>query len=791
MKKLYIILSVLLTAMVSLPAQADEFDELITEPIAPDGVFIKKTVTPSDTDPSKYTIKLESFVTGATTTTYTTTPVDLMLVLDVSTSMAANCQGRPADWTLKNFVPLTTGDKISTVLHTNTSGDSNYAAVENNSTLRYRIKIGMTTYNLLYHNGRWYYGNRTAWSTSKTNPWTEYTSNSKDDIIYTDVKIDLLQEACRVFLDELKVNALGKDGVKGTADDIDIRVGISTYCGQLKTANNYNIVPVTNDANYNALIGKINNLHNNMGGSTDPSLSFDDVKNNKYPTLTNTLKGEGKSDKEISERSKVVVMFTDGKPQDGTHGNDLNYLINSAHNLKALGAKVYTIGIFDDSKAVINNNVTIEQYMSYLSSEYPNATGYSNTARGQKNTDGVTYYYEDTGAKLSEIFKSIAHNAGSAAYKLTASSTVVLDAMSTFFRLPEDLSTTGDLTVEVKTADLTGIDGYTAGQPFNSADYDRDDYQFSTTETTLTGASININQETKEVSVSGFDFSINYCGMHPKAGDDSQTELRGKKLIIYIPIEVDPENRGGAIMATNAPNSGIYQRNEETGELENIAQFNQPVLPLPNIIIRSVGLKNGESASYTIYKLKTTEVRNGDDYQFDTYADLNADGSFNIDTRFTPIHVINLQPGDYGVVSTKIKLNQEGRYLVVEDGWAYTYDLEVTKDYSANTDNRQGDANTTKLYTKSGATGTVTTNTKSANAIVRTLCQGTESDINSDPRETAPFFGKGTYFNFIYTKKDLYTKQNGNYFVGEDGIINWKTEATPTGPTEPVGPQEE
>lgn len=785
MKKLYIILSVLLTAMVSLPAQADEFDELITEPIAPDGVFIKKTVTPSDTDPSKYTIKLESFVTGATTTTYTTTPVDLMLVLDVSTSMAAS-QG--SEWLLKSYQKLTTGNNIN-ILHTTTSGTNNYQKTYDNNghssnDLRYKISINGTTYNLLYYNGSWYYGNRTAWSTSSRNPWTKYTRDSKDDIIYTDVKIDLLQEACRVFLDELRVNALGKNGKSGGGDDIDIRVGISTFCGNLMTDNNYDIVSVVD--NYDALLNKINNLHLHMGSNTDPSKALNDAYT-KYQTL-NTALGNN-----IADRSRVVVMFTDGEPTAGVDGilKSASYLkTNTADGKTAVNASLYTIGIF--GKDIDNNkagSVTIRKYMELVSSTYPNAKSTTNT--GAKNTDGITYFYEDTGAKLSEIFKSIAHNAGSAAYKLTASSTVVLDAMSTFFRLPEDLSTTGDLTVEVKTADLTGIDGYTAGQPFNSADYDRDDYQFSTTETTLTGASININQETKEVSVSGFDFSENYCGMHPKVGDDSQTELRGKKLIIYIPIEVDPENRGGAIMATNAPNSGIYQRNEETGELENIAQFNQPVLPLPNIIIRSVGLKNGESASYTIYKLKTTEVRNGDDYQFDTYADLNADGSFNIDTRFTPIHVINLQPGDYGVVSTKIKLNQEGRYLVVEDGWAYTYDLEVTNTYGAQTDNRQGNANTTKLYTKSGATGTVTTNTKSANAIVRTLCKGTESDINSDPRETAPFFGKGTYFNFIYTKKDLYTKQNGNYFVGEDGIINWKTTATPTGPTNPVDPQVE
>lgn len=667
-----------------------------------------------------YRITLDSYVTGSTTFTELTKPVDLMLVLDVSTSMAANCQGKPADWTLKTFEKLTTGDKINSVLHTNTSGDSNYSAVEGN-TLRYRIKLSNsnTVRNLLYYDGAWHYDNDGTHTSRWNGTWNTYDRNNVNDIIYTDVKIDLLQEACRVFLDELRVQMLGKDGERGTEDDVDIRVGISTFCGQLMTNNNYNIVPINVDANYNALINKINNLHNNMGGSTDPSLSFDDIKNNKYPTLTTALTGEGKTADEIAERSKVVVMFTDGKPQDGAHGGDLNYLINSAHNLKStFGAKLYTIGIFDDPGATIKNGVTINQYMSYLSSEYPDATGYSQDKLGNRNTDGIQYYYSDTGAKLSEIFQSIAQSAGADTYQVSATDAAAIDVMSSDFELPDGCSAADiTMTMWVCVATSEAPDGDELDSDGKIIKKIRDHYEFvpykvETTDTdkiydkdkpeAIVHAATSASDKDR-VIVNGFWYSKdddlkkdgngnlvlkngkpqiadngtygNWVGVHQDGN------VRGKMLSFSFDVKLKESSMGGYGLPSNESTSGIYLvKTDEDGKIvldenglpimeELVTLYPEPVVDVPSIIIIKEGLKYGDSAIFTVTRTKDASGNSlkddDDDYMKYTVILTQDDESAN---NLCYVVIKDLKAGTYEVEENTLW------------AWTYTPDLAYSTD---------------------------------------------------------------------------------------------------------------
>lgn len=106
------------------------------------------------------------------------------------------------------------------------------------------------------------------------------------------------------------------------------------------------------------------------------------------------------------DAQKVVIFFTDGTPGDyGFDADVANEAISNSKQLKEAGTLVYSIGIFDgadeDSTAEDTN-----QYMQGVSSNYPNATAY--TELGARNTDGKKYYRSAQNAgELNNIFNEI------------------------------------------------------------------------------------------------------------------------------------------------------------------------------------------------------------------------------------------------------------------------------------------------------------------------------------------------------------------------------------------------
>ena len=273
----------------------------------PDGIILDKQVSEEHPDGS-YTITLDAYATGTKITTITeeAVPCDIVLVLDVSTSMASACGSQ---YVLSNMVEFTTGDNIG-ILHTDDHNSSSNCCYKTNynSRLRYQIKIDGTMYNLAYfEKGKksstnsgggnttgsnwnkdtgWYYSkNTTLTGTDWQNNWTKYVPNA-NDIIYTDVKIDLLQKAVNEFIATVQQ--------KATSDEVTHRIGVTTYCGSLTqycditaVGNDFH-VHAGNNTNYTSqsMSAFVENLHLHMGGSTNHYEGF-----NKAVQLFNQVYG--------------------------------------------------------------------------------------------------------------------------------------------------------------------------------------------------------------------------------------------------------------------------------------------------------------------------------------------------------------------------------------------------------------------------------------------------------------------------------------------------------------------
>lgn len=123
-----------------------------------------------------------------------------------------------------------------------------------------------------------------------------------------------------------------------------------------------------------------------------------------------------------ADAKKVVVFFTDGSPtsSNGFQASVANSAINSAKSLKANGADIYTIGIFDgaDPSAVPTAEDTSNEnkFMHAVSSNYPSASS-SITNEGFRKKWVIDYgaraensgYYKSatSAAELEKIFEEI------------------------------------------------------------------------------------------------------------------------------------------------------------------------------------------------------------------------------------------------------------------------------------------------------------------------------------------------------------------------------------------------
>lgn len=324
---------------------------------------------------SDFMVGLSALSSTSNTSVTTSTPLDIVLVLDVSGSMSNN---------------LGTSYVYSETYDIRTSGwrvPTYYALDPQTGTY---VEIKKITSGPVWDPkfDHWELNGDTV------EPKTSRDDNDPDHIqFYTgsseDIsRIDALKDAASAFVDATAVQNQGINeanqhrlSVVTFSDDGDVAQGL-TACN----ANNAQTIKNTID-----------------------SLR---TRGNTYPG--NAMRSAQRALGEARDGAqKVVIFFTDGNPAPaGT--NDFNESmandgVQGALTLKNNKTKIFSIGIFegaDPGNTSTGTNNQFNAYMHAMSSNYPNATAWNQL--GEPSTDKLEYYYAATSSdELSEIFQHI------------------------------------------------------------------------------------------------------------------------------------------------------------------------------------------------------------------------------------------------------------------------------------------------------------------------------------------------------------------------------------------------
>ena len=563
------------------------------------GVGTSKQVTGPDTD-GNYTIRLETFATGTTTVTETSTPVDVVLVLDVSGSMAWPIGSSTSQNISLTYDMVANGDQDYFISYSG-NYEQVFASYENN---RYYLYVSPDITSRVYLTSNGTTQRQTAASYSTTTTGTIVTRN----VQVGKSRMHALKDAIGAFIDEIEKNDTEDKSGNPRSERLGNRISIIKFASNTRnTVGNDSYTSGSNTYNYTQIVNHFLPVEGNvetMKASVNGFIPRGATAAGAGMDLANT-----ELQSAMSGHAKVVIMFTDGAPTD-TYA-----AISSANTTKnTRGAIVYSIGVFDETPTPGTNppssGSTIWRYMNYVSSNYPNATGIDNPGTGGDYSSG---YYQDASsdnADLSAIFVSIAQGIGGAEATV-GTSTQVRDVVTNSFVLP---NTTSAADVHVYTSAATG--DATGADDTNVAGWATPVEITSSVTINIVSVDANGNPTTnpneaknKALFVEGFDYSA--ADSSEGAGDGNWVGVRykdkkyfwaGKKLIITFKVKADPESTGGESL-TNTEKSGVYIFEDGTYTCVNYYEKPHTTLSV-NIKIRKTGLRSGESATFELMRIR-------------------------------------------------------------------------------------------------------------------------------------------------------------------------------------------
>lgn len=415
-------------------------------------------------------------------------------------------------------------------------------------------------------------------------------SGSMDDPINgsgSQYKIDVLKSAVNGFIDKVAEKSPNSSiAVVKFAGDEKTETGNDKYTDYRGYTYNYSQTVIGLTAagtGAAALKDAVNAL--DPDGSTAADYGM-----NRAKSIIDSVKN--------NDHQKVVIMFTDGEPNhsNGFRTTVANNAIKASKSIKNAGATVYTIGCFSKTYEDTEN---VPKYMNRVSSNYLDAT----TMQDGTKTSSDYYKTVSSAEDLNNIFKTISETIGSTPVELTSTS-VLRDVISDSFTLPEGY-TDGDIkaysvSCESSTKNADGTYTYTWKTTPDADKYD-----------------VTVADDNKTINVTDFDYAANWVDQFGVNGSKSH----GKKLVVEIPIVLDPDATGS--VDTNGPASGIYaSADAETA----FANFKTPVVYIPYFTVTHVastvdsatGANKGEvraSKNYPLWRNKefnlTSVVPNG------------------------------------------------------------------------------------------------------------------------------------------------------------------------------------
>lgn len=454
--------------------------------------------TLKDNGNGQFLLTLEAYVTGTVTTVTQDSPMDIVLVLDVSGSM-----DDPINKVYKDQLDTSKTYKIAS------GGD--YVEVQYNTSKR-----------------NWgYYINYVIGSRWKSvTPKTSENDTNSDNVQFyeTTSRLDALQSAVNAFIASAQT-------MSPSSRIAIVKFASYTDDSYQKTEIVKNLTTL-DDNGVSELQSAVSALYAN--GATRADIGMQLANN----ILDSAAKESGNT------RRQLAIMFTDGDPT-GESGNfnttTANSAISNAKNIKdrvvtipgdngttvQSHGTVYTIGCFDTVPSTGSNP---DKYMNYVSSNYPSAASLKNPGvAGEKQG----YYQTATSAdSLKDIFRSISSETGAINGDLK-SQTVLQDVISDSF----NIDTSDGKAILVHSESCTAIDS--TGAPTS---WSRDDTVYSYT------------QEGKTVKVTNFDYKENWVGA-------MDNKAHGKKIVLEIPIVLTDTATGTVntnVNETGANSSAIY-----------------------------------------------------------------------------------------------------------------------------------------------------------------------------------------------------------------------------------------
>ena len=335
-----------------------------------------KTAKVKDWDQRTYDITINATSTSTSTITQTKTPIaDIMLVLDVSGSMAD-----PISYSYKKVQDNTKDGR---------------SKLSKNST--YYIYVDGSYKKMWYDGG--YFGSRNWYV--RDDDGDEYATNSKysDCGIYErtssgETRLDALKTAVNQFIDDTsKKSPNSKIGITVFSSDDDY----DRPYGDHGKSVSLGIVGGEDSAKVSELKTFVNKL--NANGGTDPSVGLLDAKN--------------KLDAETDKNPKYVVLFTDGKPTGGgsewkktaqqdaeKQANELRTGNRGSVEKKKDPYTVYTIGF-----ALNDEGDRAKTFLSggeYKGEKYPGIASSSECAKTADDAASLTQIFQSISSSISE-----------------------------------------------------------------------------------------------------------------------------------------------------------------------------------------------------------------------------------------------------------------------------------------------------------------------------------------------------------------------------------------------------
>ena len=521
-------------------------------------------------------------------------------------------------------------------------------------------------------------------------------------------RLNALKNAVNSFIDIINENDLKDPDGKDREQRLGNRIAIVTYSTNANNATN-GLIPLGNSLTDNSGVTSLKTIVNGLtadGGTyahkgMDIAYGILSPLNDTRQLRTTVFFTDGvpglwgswtESDNEYHdsiynwpERQYSNRYRTYYIPQRVDTYNTANATINSANNIKNLANE--SKGIISNvySVSIINNPGRQTQvYLGKTSSNYLGATTMGNwngtwnsdtamwnNGNGTRNTSTTNFSFSSTSQDgLKEVFETIAASSGGSDTDLGGSTVAVMDIVSANFMLPNGSDPSQ---IKVYTAQCTGgaDKALTFGNKIpaktNTARYHKltrnDDGTISwSTEDYDVDDDINVTIEGNNmIQVTGFDYTSNFCGF------DENGDPRGWKVLIEIPVKMDPEAVGGANSDSNEPGSGIYADLDGDGSLDPIITYDPPKVDLPtNIYIEKEGLKKGESAKFRIERVSknaSEEVKSNPN-----------------SPEWEPVTTVFLTntEGDGSKPMVKVRgLDPNYIYQIVEEPWSWAYTSEA------------------------------------------------------------------------------------------------------------------